>query len=784
MKDFLSQSPSPITKAKDLAEKLSKPTIEIKDGILDILKNKEDINRRIEDVFEAFKNLISKEINEDTFADAFAQTFTYSLFLTKITLNASDKITLYNIDKITPKSFNLIKDILYVIREIDDYPSLKPYVDYLIHITNYIDKEAVIKDLQTNKEESFVDPYIYFYEDFFEAYHKKKKTDLGVFYTPKPIVKSIIDNIDKILKQDFGLKDGFSDKSIKVLDFACGTGTFLFEVYDKILSKLDKTSLKRKSLIKDHILKNIFGFELLIPAYCIAHLKLSQHLKEEGYELKEDDRIQVLYTNTLENKLAAEDNHLLFKTYEEIIKESKKAQEIKDSNDILVITGNPPYSGESQNDFKYIKDLIKPYFPNDKIKEKNPKWLNDDYVKFIRFSENKIASAGKGVVGIITNHGFIDNPTFRAMRKHLMDTFDKIYIVDLHGNAKKKEKSPDGSSDENVFDIEQGVCISFFIKNDKIKEKGVYHLDIYGKREEKFEEILEVDIEKKSFEKVNPTKPFYLFIPQNEVLRYEYEKGISLRDIFLEKNTGIITKRDKMAFKFNKEEIKNVIKDVYNLSHEKIKEKYNKIGWESRDGKIEFCKQDVMNNGLEEKLFMKCNYRPFDERWTYYTGNSKGFMGWPVYDIMQHFIDRENVGLVFVRQSQALGSKDSDNLCFISNKLIDLNMYRRGGACISPLYLYKDNDKKGPNFQAKFLEFINEKFNNPTPEEILAFIYSSLHSPTYRKKYLEFLKIDFPRVNFDVSLEKFKSFSKIGQDLIDAHLMNKIPDLSIGEAKI
>lgn len=554
--DFLSQKPQEITKARDLAEKLSKPTRTIKEEINDIVKDSEsDKTSRIIGTYKVFKEEISENITHEDFADAFAQTLTYSLFLTKITLSSQEKLTLSNIANSTPKSFALIKDILAFINEIENYPQLKPYIERIFHIINYTNAFEVVSDLQNNKDE-FEDAYIHFYENFLTAYDKEKRKELGVWYTPKPIVRSIINNIHEILKEDFNLPEGLANQSVKLLDFACGTGTFLFEVYDKILSNISKTSLKRAGLIKKHILQNIYGFELLIPAYCVSHLKLSQHLKDENYTLEEDDRIRVYFTNTLENRHPDKQASLYENFFPAIAKEGREAQEIKDNQSILVITGNPPYNGTSQNNFKHIQDLIRVYFPNDEIKERNPKWLQDDYVKFIRFAENKIANAGSGIVGIITSHSFMDNPTFRTMRKHLMDTFDKIYIIDLHGNTKKKEKSPDGTPDQNVFDIQQGVSISFFVKTSDKEECQVNHLDIFGKRKSKFEQINEIDLQKSAFTELKPNAPFYLFIPQNQEIRAEYEKGISLRDIWQEMNVGIVTGRDETVIALTDSELK------------------------------------------------------------------------------------------------------------------------------------------------------------------------------------------------------------------------------------
>ena len=577
--DFLSQKPQEITRAKDLAEKLAQPTKTIREEL--VLATTEDAtnnkNQELKGLLKVFKENISEKITAQEFADAFAQTLTYSLFLTKLSLqNPNQKLLLNNIASYIPQSFALIKDILKFIQVLDKYSTLKPYIERILHIVNNINSFELAKDLKFTQDEE-KDPYIYFYEDFLKAYDPQIRVDAGVYYTPEPVVVSIVNNIHNLLKTDFNLTEGLADNSVKILDFACGTGTFLLQIYHQILAEIPPTSLKRKNLIKNHILKNIYGFELLIPAYCVSHLKLSQYLKENAnYSLENDDRIGVYLTNTLENRPESYQTAMQW-IIPEIANEGKSAQEIKENNDIIVITGNPPYNGTSQNNFKYIQELIKPYFPNDEIKEKNPKWLQDDYVKFIRFAENKIANAKKGIVGVITSHSFIDNPTFRAMRKHLTTTFDKIYIIDLHGNSKKKEKCPDGTQDQNVFDIQQGVAISFFVKNPAIKtaEKGIYHLDIFGKRKPKFAQISEIDLTKTAFSKINPSAPFYLFVPQDVKVREEYEKGVSLRDIFEANNVGLFTGNDEHVVGFDGQDLKQRVNKKFNDFDKKYCENFN-----------------------------------------------------------------------------------------------------------------------------------------------------------------------------------------------------------------
>ena len=320
------------------------------------------------------------------------------------------------------------------------------------------------------------DPYVYFYEGFLKAYDKDMRKSRGVYYTPPPVVNFIVRAVNDILKSTFGIKAGLADRRrVTVLDFATGTGTFLLEVMQQILEETSEGV--RDQVIREHALKNLYGFEYLIAPYTIAHLKLSQYLLDKGFHMQPKERLQIYLTNTLE-PIEPQQNWLL----PALSKEVELAQNVK-NKPILVITGNPPYSGHSLNKGKWITGLIDSYKQVDgqPLGEKNPKWLQDDYVKFIRFAQWKMDQVEEGIVGIITNHSFLDNPTFRGMRQSLMQTFNRIYVLDLHGNTKKKETAPDGGKDENVFDIEQGVCISLLVRKPGLEQK-IFHADLWGKR--------------------------------------------------------------------------------------------------------------------------------------------------------------------------------------------------------------------------------------------------------------------------------------------------------------
>ncbi len=791
--DFLSQKPQMIVKAVDLAEKLAKPTRVIKKGIIDLLADKnivEDKKTRIHLTYDAFKSGISEHITPDEFADAFAQTFTYSLFLTKINLTTTDTLTLENIKKYTPQSFSLIKDILLFIDEIDNYPELKPYVTCVLHIINYMDSAEIIKDLQSTKDE-FEDPYIHFYENFLSAYDKQKRKDLGVWYTPKPIVQSIISMIDDILCDDFELPDGLASDNLKILDFACGTGTFLHEIYEQILDKIPANSLNRTRIIQNHILKNIYGFELLIPAYAVAHLKLSLYLKDNGYALTDKDRIPVYFTNTLEIRNDKQIN-LSFQTlFPAMTAEGLKAQAIKDDNAILVITGNPPYNVKSQNVINgELKKFHDTYKPKD---EKNINSLNDDYIKFIAFAHQKIKLSGKGIFGLIVNNSFLRGLTHRGMRNKLLADFDRIYIINLYGGGVINDPK-----DENVFAIKQNVCIAIFVKNEQIKTKGIFYHELIGKRLDKFKAVkalkrsdfseLKIAEFNKSFKKTAWGKNRFVddlsfFYPiQNDKILKKYGTFIGVTEIFDKYNSGIKLERDKVgefAVSFTPEKMYLILQDMQNLSKQEIQEKYNVT--DNRDWKLDRVQADIRKRSNLLDNIKPVMYRPFDIRYTDYTTDKSQTLGTYLrQDFNNHMIkNKDNIGISFVRNDY---KTENYNYTFISKHIIDLHLLG-GQAYFAPLYLYSDDldSQKRVNFKPEFARFLRDKLGNPSPESVLAYIYGILHIPHFRIDYLDYLKIDFPRIPFDVDIDYFNAISKLGQDLINSHTMKVIPKSTIGE---
>ena len=603
---FFSQAPQQIANPKELALALATRTKNLKDFLLDELihQQTEHTEGRLFGLYETFKQNVFHELELTEFADAFAQMLTYGLFLAQ--LNADTKtISLTNVKEYIPKSFQLIRELVSFLDELDNdqYKETKWIIYETISIMNNIQLAELKRQLSFTKrikdnDDFEVDPYIYFYETFLTAYDSKLRKSKGVYYTPPQVVNFITRAINDILKNVFNIPSGFAGRNnVTVLDFATGTGTFLLDVIKQTLENIPSDSkAKRDLIIREHILKNFYGFEYLIAPYTIAHLKISQYLQENGYTFENNERLQIFLTNTLE-PINAQLNYLL----PQLSKEGEQAQQVKEKP-ILVITGNPPYSYVSKNNGDWIVNLLKGndiwaknkketianYFMIDgkKLDERNSKGLQDDYVKFIRFAQHKMELVKQGVIGIITNHAFLDNTTFRGMRQSLMETFDQMYFIDLHGNSDKKEKTPEGGKDENVFDIKAGVCISILVKK-KGLEKKIFHADIFGKREFKYQQCISSTLDSLSFNCILPTTPYYLFKNNDLLTDGNYKDFISVSQIFSLDSVGIVTSNDEVLLNLDKKELELSVKAHY---------------------KIDF----------KPELVKKYSSGPFDEQYIYY----------------------------------------------------------------------------------------------------------------------------------------------------------------------
>ena len=854
---FFNKEPSSINSASDFANALAIRTKMLKEKLSQNTNNNEIIQ-----IYKTFNDILYKGIlDDDKFADSFAQVITYGLFLAR--LNIDEKIELDNAKRFIPKNFPLIKSMLSFLdsEKLDELDmDIKYIIKDIINIINHIDIGSLVRELNKISQKDLYgeyihkDPYIHFYESFLSKYDKDLRKLRGVYYTPTPVVKFIVDSIDlslkKHLNQEKGLVTALDSEKITLLDFATGTGTFLLEafrkVYDGVKDEIPSSKSPKFDDFKRYfkkIVKNFKGFELLIAPYVIAHLKISQVFKDEfnfaleNTDKKEYEILNIKLTNTLhfdDDKNKHQNIFSQMSILKELSNEFLEAQNVKEK-EILIITGNPPYSGASSNKGLYEKEVQEAYkkpmetlnnptviSKNGKIeKETNSKWLLDDYVKFIRFAESKIENQDSGIFAFISNNSFLDNPTFRGMRYHLMQTFDTIYILDLHGSTRKKESALDDSKDENVFDIQQGVSINIFIKNrnsplgnhTESKEPScqIYHYDLYGKRKDKYNFLYDNSLDSIPWNRLNPKPPFFLFIPQNESLREEYDNGISVKDMFRISGVGICSKRDNIVFHNSKDSLKKLLEDFITKPKEELYRIYD-IGEDSGGWKLDWAIETIKENQDNlDNFIQKCHYRPFDFRYTYYMNKNCGFMARPVYDVFEHFLqDSKNKALLVSRQASAIGEKNFDAI-FISDKMVDINLYRRGGEQVMPLYLqntestqknlkksekenlFDDEDifqgkERIENFTPEFRSFVDSKYTwnlkdikaNPhlfldshtlTPEAILGYIYAVLFHKDYREKYLDFLKNDFPKIPFVESKEKFIALSKLGLELMSVHIM-------------
>jgi predicted helicase len=590
--------------------------------------------------------------------------------------------------------------------------------------------------------------------------------------------------------------------------------------------------------VERHLLPRIFGFELLVAPYAVAHLKLGMQLAgfdldplmraKFGVDLDKldlpDGRLNIYLTNSLEMADRQLQQPLGFLFDRRLAEEAYGAYRVKTEWPIMVVLGNPPYAGHSANRSEYVEEIPPggEYFKDDKkrragekglklkrrtfigkllqsyyqvdgcrLDEKNTKWLQDDYVKFIRFGQWRIDKTKAGILALITNHGYLDNPTFRGMRQSLLTSFDELYLLDLHGNAKKKETAPDGGKDENVFDIQQGVGIGIFVKeSEKPKKPKVCKADLYGRREAgggKYGWLEANDVKSTEWVELKPAKSFYLFTVRDALRAAEWEGGWRANDIFPLNSAGIVTARDELTIGWTRKDIIERVKDFASLDPEEARRKYD-LGADARDWKVTLAQEDIAMHGAIEDFIEPILYRPFDARYIYYTGHTRGFICMPRAEVMQHMLAGRNVALVTVRRVPA-GAECRYFLA--SRQVISNGMIRSDNQSIDSLFpLYVNASEQAPvaarrpnlapAFTKEFAGKLRLRFKEDErgdlkktfgPEDVFDYIYAVFHCPTYRTRYAEFLKIDFPRVPLTSNAELFRKLVKLGGELVSLHLL-------------
>lgn len=807
IKDFAHSSIHRITSASKLAKLMAGKALLLADAIRKILKDESEnyTGNQIQGQYDAFRQVLIHDLSSNDFADIYAQTIAYGMFAARMHDTTPENFSRQEAATLIPKTNPFLRQIFQTIAGYDLDERIAWIVDDLANMFCATDMPRILRGYGSNNRHS--DPMIHFYEDFLSSYNSKLRKSKGVWYTPSPVVRFIVKSVDEILKREFGLSMGLADYSkinhkvineqynprargshrtniikihkVQILDPATGTGTFLAEVIKCIYGKFANRQGMWQGYVEDHLLPRLNGFELLMAPYAIAHLKLDWLLGHTGYIHNVDRRIRVYLTNSLEEY--HKDIGTLFSQW--LSREANEASRIKRDTPVMVLIGNPPYNGSSANKGEWIMRLMEDYKKEPDstrpLDEKNSKWLNDDYVKFIRMSQYFIENNGEGILAFINPHGFLDNPTFRGMRWNLLKTYDAIYTIDLHGNSNRHEIAPDGGIDENVFDIKQGVSINLFIKTGKKKpsELGkLFHFDLYGKRNHKYEFLNANDYSTITYSEIIPAAPMYFFVPKDLELGAEYNEGFAINELFVRNSVGIVTTKDSFLICNDKDTVKKRIRDLITLSEEELRSKYGLT--DTRDWSISRAKNDV-GDVLNEIKITEIDYRWGDVKFLYYTGLTNGIVAWPRFHSLSQMLSCRNFALLTVRQ---IAGNEWSHVS-VSTRIVDdcrVSNRTKERGYVFPLFInpgeagssFDETPNLIPNFNLEIIDKINSSLGeNIEPLELFDYIYAVLHSPSYRKRYAEFLKIDFPRIPYPHNSAEYHRLVEIGTKLRDLHTM-------------
>lgn len=797
--DFIQSQKEPIKSGKHLAKIMGGKAQRIRENVVAFVNSESSQKDELERMMRFIREHLIHEFEVVDFADMYAQTLVYGLFAARYNDDTLESFSRQEARELIPATNPFLKSFFDHISGSTFPKRLEIIVDELCEVFSHANVKELMEDYfkQTNlfgEKHEAPDPVIHFYEDFLREYDPKKKMEMGVFYTPLPVVRFIVRGIDDILKREFGIHDGLADtekitqtrmeeapstsksKQVKIteevhrvqlLDVAVGTGTFLNETLRHIYEAKKHNQGYWESYVNEHLLPRLHGFELMMASYTIAHLKLAMTMRQTGVkEFK--NRLGVYLSNTLDEPHHIKRQSDLFGVVNTIAEESNRASEVKQEKPIMVVLGNPPYSGESQNPH-YIDNDVYKVEPGgkQKLQERNSKALNDDYVKFIRFAESMVERNDEGIIGMITAHGYIDNPTFRGMRWHLRRTFDKIYVLDLHGNSRN---IGDVEGDQNVFDIMTGVSIIFGVKAGAkdlkdVKQATVYRGDLYGKRMEKFAKLdsaaLLSDI--KWVELPQETEEWHEVGTGHQ----DYKKGFSVDDLFTVNTAGIATSRDKFIIANTKSELEQRLNDFLYLTKEQILNKYPLKETSS------WSVDEPIVREIDSGLYQNILYRPFDKQVTYY---SSRFIDRPREKVMKNLLLDDNITLIYVRRSP---NKTPPSYVFVSDTIGVNGTIRSDSVSIdtfAPLYLYAEDGDKVPNLDKDIVAAIEVVVGDTAPEDVFDYVYAVLHAPSYRTKYQEFLKSDFPRVPYPEDKHTFWKLVEHGRHLRELHLLTH-PDI-------
>lgn len=792
LKAFVAHKATVIKTAKDLAVRLA-GMAQILDGLVERTFESETKRGYLHSWYDAVRETLIPDLEVAAFGDMFAQTLVYGLFASKISAKPGSSFTRATAPFDLPRTNPFLRKFFAEIAGISMPAALDWAVEDVIAILDRIDVEAIMADFAKSRVHE--DPVVHFYETFLAAYKPRLRDVRGVYYTPRPVVEYIVNSVEEILIHKFGKTDGLAAKDALILDPAVGTATFLYSIIEHIHSRFDNKPGAWQKYVHNNLLPRVFGFELLMAPYAIAHLKLSVQLENLKYEFVGDERLGIYLTNTLEKAEAASEKLLA----NFIADEARAADEVKNTKPIVVVLGNPPYSGVSENKGDWILSKINDYrYVDGKELGERKVWLQNDYIKFLRFAQWRVTQTGHGVVAFITDNSYLDSPTFRGMRHNLLSSFDEITILNLHGSHKRRETSPDGSKDVNVFDIQQGVSIVFLVKSGKPAAglANVKYADLYGTREDKYDFLASHCLSNTKLVTLTPSSSSYNFVPVDTTAQAAYDRGVSLKDIFVVGSNGVQTSRDHLVVDFTD----NLLEDKLSIfgdatvSDDVVRRKLfngHTVGDYLPGDMSEFAVPQARVSFLADRKWRKklrpYQYRPFDSRSIIYADY---LIHRPRWDVMRHIAGIDN-NLTLCVGRAGLVKAGEWTLAFVTSDIVDHNIFYRGSSQNYPLYVEDEPDllsQQGevrhnfhPSYLTTFAKTLGLKFEQKSEHgdcdasfgarDLFCYIYAVLYSPEYRLRYRQFLDMDYPKIPLISSKTAFAQLVALGERLVDLHLM-------------
>lgn len=755
-------------------------------------------------IYRLMREMLVRDLSPAAFADMYAQALVYGLFVARYFDDSPATFSRAEARDLVPASNPFLQRFFDHLAGASFDERFARIVDSLCDVFGASDLHGVVhrhmNPAAVISATDDKDPIIHFYEDFLQSYDPAERKRRGAYYTPIPVVRYIVRRIDEALREHFKISGGLAsdDKvlheydtgqvvrknrrvsaaktgtTVKVmvprvqfLDPAVGTATFLNEAIKFIYQSFEGQEGLWPAYVRDNLVPRMYGFELMMGPYTIAHLKLGTTLAELGVpDLKR--RLNIMLTNTLAEGVPVQQDLFTFGLAEAVTEESRLAAEVKSERPVMVVLGNPPYRGISSNETAFANTLVQKYKvePGGRTKLNERKhWLNDDYVKFIAFAEDMIERNRSGIVAMITNNGYLDGPTFRGMRWRLTQTFDRIDILDLHGNSLKRESAPDGGADQNVFDIKPGVAIIIAMKHPTPTQEPciVRRADLWGTRRSKFDALNADDV---SWTDVSLGRRLDFTLTSDDESA-DYLNGVSVADLFHVLSNAAASARDALNFAFDGQTIVDRMEFIRDHTESEIRTEFG-LGKDSRDWTVPSAKKDIVENFSPDKV-QKFMYRPFDWRYTFYSGNSRGIYSSP--------------------QVKALGNIRSGAYGMMVNRKVEEkrpwadviatplkpqyhSLSTKETNSIAPLYVFDAAGEKHSNLNPTQVDRLSANLSqHPTPEEVFAYVYAVLHSPAYRRTYELELKSDFPRIPIPGGDDEFNRLVPLGRQLVEAHLL-------------